>query len=32
MFNKNINIQIARIADVNVLYVLIMVLENTKVY
>lgn len=32
MFNKKINIQIARIADVNVLYVLIMVLENTKVY
>lgn len=32
MFNKKINIQIARIADVNVLYVLTMVLENTKVY
>lgn len=32
MFNKEINIQIARIADVNVLYVLTMVLENTKVY
>lgn len=32
MFNKEINIQIARIADVNVLYVLTMILENTKVY
>lgn len=32
MFNKKINIQIARIADVNVLYVLTIVLENTKVY
>lgn len=32
MFNKKIIIQIARIAVVNVLYVLTMVLENTKVY
>lgn len=32
MFNKKINIQIARIIAVNVLYVLTMVLVNIEVY